>query len=280
MRAGRSGRAVGSALARRAGRRRRRRGAARGIRGGAVPVRHRGGLEHRAAGAGRRRRGRPGAGQRGVLAAVSRPGRHPAAAFVQVTNGLIALLAAGMAGQAAAVLHGADLLPGWGEQLWDTSLFLPTTPSLGRSLHALVGYSARPSGIQFAAWLATLVMLVVAVPRDRAGRRAPAGRGRRASGRACGRRPVGPCRRFAALVFRQHRFVPDHIKVPAHQNSKLHGEQHRRHRRRVRKRRAQPRETGAPGPDHHRVSRSADPGDYKFFGDFHQDTAQGVMVAK
>ena len=33
----------------------------------------------------------------------------------QVTNGLIALLAAGMAGQAAAVLHGADLLPGWGE---------------------------------------------------------------------------------------------------------------------------------------------------------------------
>ena len=63
----------------------------------------------------------------------------------QVTNGLIALLAAGMAGQAAAILHSADLLPGWGEQLWNTSFILADDSFLGRSLHALVGYSARPS---------------------------------------------------------------------------------------------------------------------------------------
>jgi high-affinity iron transporter len=90
----------------------------------------------------------------------------------RVTNGLIALLAAGMAGQAAAVLHGADLLPGWGEQLWDTSGVLADDGFVGRSLHALVGYAARPSGIQLAAWLATLVMLVVfsrVVSRPRAG---------------------------------------------------------------------------------------------------------------
>jgi high-affinity iron transporter len=79
-----------------------------------------------------------------------------------VTNGLIALLAAGMAGQAAAVLHSADLLPGWGEQLWNTSFILSDDSFLGRSLHALVGYSARPSGIQLAAWAGTLLMLVVA----------------------------------------------------------------------------------------------------------------------
>ena len=63
-----------------------------------------------------------------------------------VTNALIALLAAGMAGQAAATLHAADLLPGWGEQLWDTSAILADDSFLGRSLHALVGYSARPCG--------------------------------------------------------------------------------------------------------------------------------------
>src|SRR5208282_1998975 len=79
-----------------------------------------------------------------------------------VTNGLIALLAAGMAGQAAAILHSADLLPGWGEQLWNTSFILADDSFVGRSLHALIGYSARPSGIQLAAWLATLLTLVVA----------------------------------------------------------------------------------------------------------------------
>ena len=92
----------------------------------------------------------------------------------RVTNGLIALLAAGMAGQAAAVLHGADLLPGWGEQLWDSSGILSDDSFVGRSLHALVGYSARPSGIQLAAWLGTLLMLAVfsqVVSRPRVGRR-------------------------------------------------------------------------------------------------------------
>ena len=79
-----------------------------------------------------------------------------------VTNGLIALLAAGMAGQAASVLNGADLLPSWGDHLWDTSFLLSDDSLLGRSLHALIGYSARPSGIQLAAYLATLLVLVVA----------------------------------------------------------------------------------------------------------------------
>jgi high-affinity iron transporter len=79
-----------------------------------------------------------------------------------VTNALIALLAAGMAGQAAAILHSADLLPGWGEQLWNTSFILGDDSYLGRSLHALIGYSARPSGIQLAAWLATLLALAIA----------------------------------------------------------------------------------------------------------------------
>ena len=70
-----------------------------------------------------------------------------------------------MAGQAAAMLHSADLLPGWGEQLWNTSFILADDSFLGRSLHALVGYSARPSGIQLAAWLATLLVLVDRLPR-------------------------------------------------------------------------------------------------------------------
>ena len=85
----------------------------------------------------------------------------PLRRLFSVTNALIALLAAGMAGQAAAVLHGADLLPGWGETLWDTGMVVSDDSYLGRSLHALIGYAARPSGIQLAAWLATLLALAV-----------------------------------------------------------------------------------------------------------------------
>jgi high-affinity iron transporter len=79
-----------------------------------------------------------------------------------VTNVLVALLAAGMAGQAAAILAGADLIPAWGYQIWDTSWLLSDGSLLGRALKALFGYSDRPMGVQLAAYLATLATLVLA----------------------------------------------------------------------------------------------------------------------
>ena len=78
-----------------------------------------------------------------------------------VTGWLIALLAAGMAGQAAATLAGADLIPAWGNQLWDTSWLLPEGSLLGRALHALVGYADRPMGVQVIAYIVVLTMLTV-----------------------------------------------------------------------------------------------------------------------
>jgi high-affinity iron transporter len=77
-----------------------------------------------------------------------------------VTGWLVALLAAGMAGQAAAILAGADLIPAWGYQLWDTSDLLPEDGLVGRALHALVGYSDRPMGVQLVAYLLVLTVLV------------------------------------------------------------------------------------------------------------------------
>ena len=84
------------------------------------------------------------------------PARH----LFDVTNGLIALLAAGMAGQAVSVLAGIDVLPSWGEKLWDTSSILSEGSMVGRALKAMIGYSDKPSGIQVAAYLATLLVLV------------------------------------------------------------------------------------------------------------------------
>ena len=100
----------------------------------------------------------------------------PVAKLFAVTGWLIALLAAGMAGQAAAILAGANLIPAWGYQLWDTSWLLPEDSLPGRALHALVGYADRPMGVQLAAWVVVLATLVAGarLARRSAPRAAPA----------------------------------------------------------------------------------------------------------
>ncbi len=94
----------------------------------------------------------------------------PVARLFVVTSWLIALLAAGMAGQAAATLAGADVIPAWGYQLWDTSWLLREDSLLGRAMHAMVGYSDRPMGIQLAAWAAVLAIFIVGARLVRGGR--------------------------------------------------------------------------------------------------------------
>jgi high-affinity iron transporter len=85
----------------------------------------------------------------------------PARRLFTVTSWMIALLAAGMAGQAAAYLAQVDVIPSWGNQLWDTSAVLPDHSILGLALRALVGYSDRPMGVQLVVYLAVLVALVL-----------------------------------------------------------------------------------------------------------------------
>jgi hypothetical protein len=208
---------------------------------------------------------------------VAIPLRH----LFNVTNGLIALLAAGMAGQAASVLHSADLLPGWGEQLWNTSAILADDSFLGRSLHALVGYSARPSGIQLAAWVGTMVMLVTLS---------------RVVGRPKRPRPLAVATVLLAgflglatqaraddtlqLEFRQHRFIPNRITVPANVKFRLMVKNSDDTADEFESVDLNREKLVAPGQTITVFLGPLSPGEYKFFGDFHQDTAQGVMVAK
>jgi len=83
------------------------------------------------------------------------PMRH----LFTVTNGLILLLAAGLASQAASFLAQAGLLPALGNNLWDSSALLTDTSLLGQLLHVLVGYTAQPEGIQLVFYLATLAVI-------------------------------------------------------------------------------------------------------------------------
>lgn len=198
-----------------------------------------------------------------------------------VTNGLIALLAAGMAGQAAAVLHGADILPGWGDRLWDTSAWLADDSLIGRSLHALIGYSARPSGIQLAAWLATLLILVVA---SRAISHPSARAGKVAAAAALAAMAVTgqPARAddSPALTFRNHRFEPARIEVPAGVKFKLLVKNTDDTADEFESTALNREKLVAAGQTVTVFLGPLEPGEYKFFGDFHHDTAQGVLVAK
>jgi high-affinity iron transporter len=194
-----------------------------------------------------------------------------------VTNGLIALLAAGMAGQAAATLHGADLLPGWGEHLWDTSALLADDSFAGRALHALVGYSARPSGIQLAAWIGTLSLLIVfsrATGRSRTRTAAVALAALLAAA------PPARADDQPTLVFHNHRFEPTRLEVPAHMKFRLQVKNTDDTADEFESTDLNREKLVAPGQTITVFLGPLDPGEYKFFGDFHQDTAQGVLVAK
>ncbi len=76
-----------------------------------------------------------------------------------ITGGLILFLAAGMAAQGARFLSQAGYLPMLGQSIWDTSFLISDRGTFGSFLHVLVGYTARPDGIQLLFYSFTLVSI-------------------------------------------------------------------------------------------------------------------------
>lgn len=74
--------------------------------------------------------------------------RIPVRHFFSVTSALILFLAAGLSAQAAGFLNQAGWLPALGHNVWNTSGWIDPHGLFGQFLHILVGYTARPSGIQ------------------------------------------------------------------------------------------------------------------------------------
>ncbi len=85
--------------------------------------------------------------------------RIPTRHFFSVTSWLILLLAAGLAAQAAGFLNQLGLLPALGNGLWNTSGILSQNSLIGQFLHILIGYIARPSGIQVVFYVGTLLSI-------------------------------------------------------------------------------------------------------------------------
>ena len=89
--------------------------------------------------------------------------RIPPGRMFSATNSLLLLVAAGMAATAAHFLIQADLLPTLGAQLWDTSALVANGSTLGQTLHALIGYDARPTGMQMVFFAAVLIAVRIAM---------------------------------------------------------------------------------------------------------------------
>lgn len=86
--------------------------------------------------------------------------RIPLRQLFQWTGVLLVIVAAGMASQAAGFLIQADLIPSLASPLWDTSAFVADGSALGAALRALVGYQARPDGMQAAVFVVTLLAIL------------------------------------------------------------------------------------------------------------------------
>jgi len=87
--------------------------------------------------------------------------RIPVRHFFSITSWLILFLASGLAAQAAGFLNQIGLLPALGNGVWNTSNILNQTSLVGQLLHILVGYIARPSGIEVVFYVGTFLTILI-----------------------------------------------------------------------------------------------------------------------
>jgi len=87
--------------------------------------------------------------------------RIPTRQLFTVTTVLIALLAAGMAAQAAAFLEKANLLTALNNVVWDSAWLLSDSSILGKALHTLIGYTDQPTAMQLVVYVAILAATFV-----------------------------------------------------------------------------------------------------------------------
>jgi high-affinity iron transporter len=97
----------------------------------------------------------------GVIGVVMYMGllRVPVRSLFKVTSWMIALLAAGMAAQAAALLEQAQILTAFSDVVWNSSAILDGDSVVGKVLHTLIGYTDRPTGMQLMVYTATLALI-------------------------------------------------------------------------------------------------------------------------
>lgn len=89
----------------------------------------------------------------------------PVGKVFTLTNSILVLIAAGMAAHGANFLAQAGLVSSLGGRLWDTSKLLSDQSPAGEVLAALVGYIARPNGIEVLFYGVTVMVVLTLMLR-------------------------------------------------------------------------------------------------------------------
>jgi high-affinity iron transporter len=84
----------------------------------------------------------------------------PARYVLRVTSWLLFLLVSGLASQGVGYLSAAGYFADLSQQIWNTSWLLADNSIVGKTLHTLVGYTARPTLIQLIVYVGMLVGLM------------------------------------------------------------------------------------------------------------------------
>lgn len=85
----------------------------------------------------------------------------PARYFLRVTSWLLVLLVAGLMSQGVGFLLAAGYLEGFSAAAWDSSWLLSDEGVMGKSLQALLGYTAKPAWAQLLIYILTLSGLIM-----------------------------------------------------------------------------------------------------------------------
>ncbi|MEZ4753042.1 MAG: FTR1 family protein [Bdellovibrionota bacterium] len=76
-------------------------------------------------------------------------------------NIFLIILSAGMISQAIGILQAATFLPDFmSSPVWDTSWLISEATFIGQTLHVLLGYTARPSGMQLSFYIVTILVII------------------------------------------------------------------------------------------------------------------------
>ena len=76
-----------------------------------------------------------------------------------VTGLMVTLVAAGLASQAIGLLQSADYANFLSMPLWDSSWMISQSSLPGKALHAMVGYTDKPSGLQLIGYILTFSVI-------------------------------------------------------------------------------------------------------------------------
>lgn len=72
---------------------------------------------------------------------------------------LLSLISAGLAAEAVGILSSVGVLDIYRNILWDSSAFISDSSIVGKVLKILVGYEAKPSGMQVIAYVSTIMVI-------------------------------------------------------------------------------------------------------------------------